>query len=52
MAGRVDILNMVAGLSAKMNNWVITNGVTVPVKSRPCDRGFDFEYNLQVQRVF
>ena len=52
MAGRVDILNMVAGLSAKMNSWIFTNGVTVPIKSRPCDRGFDFEYNFQAQRVF
>jgi len=50
-ANQVDIVNLVAGLSANMGNWVVTNGVSVPI--RPGDnRGFDFEYNLQVQRPF
>lgn len=48
---RVDILNAVAGLSANMNNWVITNGFTAPIGTGS-NRGFDFEYNLQVQRPF
>ena len=48
---RINIVNMVAGLSAKMGNWVVTNGVTVPLRDGP-DRGFDFEYNLQIQRPF
>ncbi len=48
---RVDIVNMVLGLSAKTGNWIFTNGVTVPLSSSE-ERPFDFEYNLQVQRPF
>ncbi len=48
---QVDIVNFVAGLSANMGNWVVTNGVTAPV-SQGTNRGFDFEYNLQLQRIF
>lgn len=48
---RVDIVNVVAGLTANMGNWVVTNGVTAPIRSGS-DRGFDFEYNLQLQRPF
>jgi hypothetical protein len=49
---RVDIVNVVAGLSAKAGNWVVTNGVAAPVKECRCSRGFDFEYNFQLQRPF
>ena len=48
---RVDIVNLVTGLSANIGNWVVTNGVTAPVTTGS-NRGFDFEYNLQVQRIF
>jgi hypothetical protein len=49
---RVDIVNVVAGLSARMGNWVVTNGFVAPVSSDEEKRGFDFEYNLQIQRPF
>lgn len=49
---RVDIINVTAGLTANMGNWVITHGCTAPLKECECSRGFDFEYNLQVQRPF
>ncbi|TWT72746.1 hypothetical protein Pla123a_40450 [Posidoniimonas polymericola] len=48
---RVDILNMVLGLSAKVRDTTVTNGFTVPLRTGD-NRGFDFEYNLQVQRQF
>ena len=48
---RVDIVNAVVGLSADMGNWVITHGATAPLKKDP-NRGFDFEYNMQIQRPF
>jgi len=48
---RIDIVNLVAGLSADVGNWVVTNGVTAPITTGS-NRGFDFEYNLQVQRPF
>ena len=48
---RVDIVNVVAGLSANVGNLVITNGFTAPITDGT-DRGFDFEYNLQIQRPF
>lgn len=50
-ANRVDILNAALGLSAEVRAWTITNGFVAPLRSAP-DRGFDFEYNLQAQRVF
>lgn len=50
-ANRVDILNAALGLSAEVRAWVITNGFVAPIRSAP-DRGFDFEYNLQAQRLF
>lgn len=48
---KVDIVNVVTGLSANMGNWVMTHGVTVPVTTGS-NRGFDFEYNMQLQRIF
>ena len=48
---RVDIVNVVAGLSANVGNLVITNGFTAPITGGTI-RGFDFEYNLQIQRPF
>lgn len=52
LLNRVDIVNMVLGLSANCGNWVITNGVTAPIYTSEWDNPFDFEYNLQIQRPF
>jgi hypothetical protein len=49
---RVDIVNLTTGVTANMGAWVVTNGCTVPMKECECSRGFDFEYNVQVQRPF
>lgn len=49
---RVDIINLTTGVTANMGRWVVTNGCTVPMKECECSRGFDFEYNVQVQRPF
>jgi len=48
---RMDIVNVAAGLSATVGKTVVTHGVVVPVRGQD-NRGFDFEYNLQVQRPF
>ena len=50
-ANNTNVLNLVTGLSANMGNWVVTNGVAVPIRDGS-DKGFDFEYNLQLQRPF
>lgn len=50
-ANQVDIVNVVAGLSARIGNWVITNGCTAPITTGS-NRAFDFEYNFQLQRIF
>lgn len=52
LLNRVDIVNMVSGLSANCGNWVVTNGFTVPISLSEEDGPFDFEYNLQLQRPF
>lgn len=49
---RVDIINVTTGVTANMGAWVMTHGVTAPLKRCECSRGFDFEYNLQIQRPF
>ncbi|MCA9261886.1 MAG: hypothetical protein KDA61_21860 [Planctomycetales bacterium] len=49
---RVDIVNLVTGVTARVNNWVVTNGFAVPLSRELDKRGFDFEYNLQLQRIF
>jgi hypothetical protein len=48
-ANRVDIVNAAAGVSGRLGNWILTNGFVAPISET---RGFDFEYNLQVQRAF
>ncbi|MGI9428937.1 MAG: hypothetical protein ACR2NM_09785 [Bythopirellula sp.] len=48
---QIHIVNLTAGLSANMGNLVVTHGLSAPVTNRK-NRGFDFEYNLQVQRPF
>jgi len=48
---RVDILNAAAGVAAQWGSWSVTNGFVAPIREAP-DRGFDFEYNLQLQRLF
>ncbi len=49
---RVDIVNLVFGLSARQGSWLFTNGVTAPIGEEADDRAFDFEYNFQAQRLF
>lgn len=48
---RVDILNAAVGLSGRWGAWILTTGAVAPLRREP-DRGFDFEYNTQLQRVF
>lgn len=48
---RIDIVNATLGGSAKIGKTTITNGFTAPLTDSN-NRGFDFEYNLQVQREF
>ena len=48
---RIDIVNVVSGFSMNMGNFVVTNGFTTPITTGE-NRGFDFEYNLQIQRPF
>ena len=50
-ANRVDILNVALGLTAEVGNLVVTNGFIAPIRDGS-DRGFDFEYNLQIQRPY
>lgn len=45
---RADVLNVATGISADIGPLIVTNGVIAPLRSGT-DRGFDFEYNLQVQ---
>jgi hypothetical protein len=49
---RVDIVNLTAGFTANMGNWVMTHGCSAPLDRCECSRGFDFEYNCQLQRPF
>jgi hypothetical protein len=48
---RVDILNASLGVAAQWGPWALANGFVAPIREAP-DRGFDFEYNLQLQRLF
>jgi hypothetical protein len=48
---RVDILNAAAGVAVRLGPWSVSNGIIAPLREAP-DRGFDCEYNLQVQRLF
>lgn len=45
---RADILNAALGLSGEVGRFVVTNGFVAPLRTGH-DRGYDFEYNLQVQ---
>lgn len=47
----IDIINATLGVSARIGKTTITNGFTAPLTDND-NRGFDFEYNLQVQREF
>lgn len=49
--GRADILNVAAGIAAQIGPFVVTNAVAAPIRRDP-DRGFDFEYNMQIQLPF
>jgi hypothetical protein len=48
LANRVDIVNAALGVQAHAGRVIVTNGFVAPLRRTP-DRGFDFEYNLQVQ---
>jgi hypothetical protein len=48
---RVDIVNAAVGTAGQWGPWTVINGVVAPIREAP-DRGFDFEYNLQLQRLF
>jgi hypothetical protein len=48
---RVDIVNAGAGVQGRWGQWILSNGLVVPLRDAP-DRGFDCEYNLQLQRLF
>ncbi|MCC6492335.1 MAG: hypothetical protein IT424_04880 [Pirellulales bacterium] len=50
-ANRVDIVNLATGVQANVGRFIVSNGVVAPIR-HDHDRGFDFEYNLQVQRPF
>jgi hypothetical protein len=48
---RVDLLNVAMGVSMNYDGWIVTNGVVAPMRDE-ANRGFDFEYNMQIQRPF
>jgi hypothetical protein len=48
---RVDLLNVAMGVSMNHGGWIVTNGVVAPLRNE-ANRGFDFEYNMQIQRPF
>jgi hypothetical protein len=48
---RTTIVNASAGFGVQWNSWSMTNGFIAPVPGVE-DRGFDFEYNMQLQRLF
>jgi hypothetical protein len=50
-AGTGDMVNIATGVSARWDEWLMTNGVILPLRESP-DRGYDASYNLQLQRRF
>ena len=42
---------LATGVSTSIGRTVVTNGFVVPLRTGE-NRGFDFEYNCQVQRTF
>jgi hypothetical protein len=50
-AGTGDMVNIGTGVSVRWGEWLMTNGVIVPLRESP-DRGYDASYNLQLQRMF
>jgi hypothetical protein len=51
IANRIDVVNLVLGVPLRFERTTISNGFVVPLRESP-DRGFDFEYNLLVNRKF
>jgi hypothetical protein len=47
----LDQVNLSAGLAAYIGSYQVTNGVVVPVTDQ-ANRSFDFEYSLQINRLF
>jgi hypothetical protein len=47
----VDQVNLSAGLASYIGSYQVTNGVVVPVTDQ-ANRSFDFEYSLQINRLF
>jgi hypothetical protein len=50
-ANRIDVVNLAVGNAVVMGQTTITNGVILPLREGE-NRGFDMEYNLQVQRRY
>ncbi|MCA9217485.1 MAG: hypothetical protein KDB27_30665 [Planctomycetales bacterium] len=51
LGGRIDSLNMVAGIPIVIGETTIYNGFGVPIRTG-FDRGFDFEYSATIDRRF
>jgi hypothetical protein len=47
----VRFVNAVLGATLDYAGWTVVNGVAAPLEDSP-DRGFDFQYNLQVHRPY
>jgi hypothetical protein len=50
-AGTGDMLNIATGVSVRWGEWLMTNGVILPLRESP-GRGYDASYNLQLQKMF
>ena len=48
---RVDIMNLSMGCAAAIGKTQIINGFVVPISSGE-EKAFDFEYDLQIHRMF
>jgi hypothetical protein len=46
-----DMVNIATGVSARWGEWLMTNGVILPLRESP-HRAYDASYNLQLQRMF
>ncbi|WP_146457781.1 hypothetical protein [Rubripirellula tenax] len=51
LANRVDTFNGLLGAQVQVQKTIITNGFAAPFRDG-ADRGFDFEYNFSINRLF
>ncbi|MCA9234874.1 MAG: hypothetical protein KDA44_05360 [Planctomycetales bacterium] len=52
-AGNVDVVNLSAGVVLDLGSCMLTNGIVVPISGNGVgNRAFDFEYNMQLNRLF